>query len=75
MRKNAGYEIIKAEEYSKEEHLEIVLGKNERGQYVTWECRYTNNYFWPHYSGEENNALIDYHQRLAENYANRAPFI
>ena len=67
IRENAGYIIVKGEQYS-DDH-EIVLGRNKYGQWVTWECAYKeNNYFWGHYFNEEKHALEDYHRRLMKNY-------
>ena len=64
MKKNAGYEIIKEEYYTRDNA--IVLGK--RGtDYVTWEyTKHNDNYFWGHYFTFENKAIHDFYTRLAK---------
>lgn len=68
MRTNAGYEIIKSEEYAT--GCEIVLGYNPKrsiSPYVTWDC-YRGNYHYGHYIEDEKIALYDYHERLMNKY-------
>ena len=68
--KNAGYEIIQIEYYEKE-HA-IVLGKNEAGNYVTWDSKpKEHNFFWGHYFTNRYEAYADYHTRLLTFYNER----
>lgn len=64
---NQGYTIIKIEKYNN--NFAICLGKNEAGCFVTWDCRPdTDYYFWGHYFTDYNEAMRDYHTRLAHYY-------
>ena len=76
---NAGYEIVKSETYrigADDKESRIVLGKMETRlgtQYVTWESvRHpedgTADYFWGHYFDKDQQAMADYHRRLADHY-------
>lgn len=71
-RKNAGYIITQSEEYAP--HSEVVLGYNpNKGDYVTWkyDSRFSGSYFWGHYFTNMENAYIDYHERLINEYMKR----
>lgn len=62
-RKNAGYTITDSISIG---NAEFVIGENHTSmgtQYVTWECKNGNNYFWGHYLTERRNAERDLLER------------
>lgn len=63
MRANAGYEIVTALSAC---GREIVLGKNELGVWVTWECEGGTNYYWGHYFNNHLAEKKDFCERLLE---------
>ncbi len=62
-RKNAGYTITDSISIG---NAEFVIGENQTSmgtQYVTWECKDGNNYFWGHYMTDRRNAEKDLLER------------
>ena len=72
LRINAQYTIIKA---IKIVNVEFVLGKFSEVDFVTWEYSETGGYYWGHYFGDEEAALIDLYRRAAAECAMRADMI
>ena len=75
--KNAGYEIIEMETtYEENGHLfGYVRGHNEKtNMWVTWCFKqstrypYEMDYFWGHYFDRERDAIIDFHERIIDDY-------
>ncbi len=66
---NAGYLIFKKENYCKQ--YGICIGANKNG-FVTWHYANFENaptsYFWGHYFSNKQQAMYDYHTRLAREY-------
>ena len=81
METNAGYVILKSEQYFHSDAWDvqkfIVLGYRAAvpvGEWVTWEKSIMGNavsYYWGHYFADEHAAEADYHRRLAEKYENK----
>lgn len=65
MRENAGYTITEAIRVG---NVEFVLGEHPAApaQYVTWECRDGNNYYWGHYMTDKLAALRDLLDRAGQ---------
>lgn len=65
MRKNAGYIITESIRIG---HVEFVLGEKqmEPAQYVTWECKDGDNYYWGHYMTDKLAALRDLLDRAGQ---------
>ena len=61
--KVAGYEIIREEEFAP--GYFVALGVHPDGRAVTWESTGPDNYFWGHYFQHLENAVVDYHERIA----------
>lgn len=61
--KVAGYEIIRKEEYAP--GCFVALGAHPDGRAVTWESNGEDDYFWGHYFQHLEDAVVDYHERLA----------
>ena len=61
--KVAGYEIIREEEYAPGRF--VALGARPDGRAVTWESNGAGDYFWGHYFQHLENAVVDYHERIA----------
>lgn len=57
-RVNSGYVITDSIHVG---NVELVLGVNssDPAQFVTWECRDGNNYYWGHYTPSHTEALRD----------------
>ena len=73
IRRNAGYEIIDI--VTLKENREIVLGKREDGQFVTWYATRRNfmydwDYYHGHYIQDELNARIDFYERVVDELIN-----
>lgn len=68
MRTNAGYRIIKSEEYAPD--CEIVMGfsQTKASAFVTWNCYNKSHYYHGHYISTREKAEYDYHMRLMELY-------
>ena len=63
----AGYAIVKEEEYAPGHW--VCLGVHRKTQMgVTWERTTRDNYFWGHYFARKEDAIVDYHKRLASLY-------
>lgn len=45
--------------------FEIVLARNERGRYCTWECKNGTDYYWGHYFDGCEAARRDFLMRCA----------
>ena len=65
MRTNAGYTITDAIRIG---NVEFVIGENAAypAQFVTWECKGGNNYYWGHYMTNRLTALHDLLDRAAQ---------
>lgn len=65
MRKNAGYIITESIRIG---NVEFVLGEKqtEPAQYVTWECKDGDNYYWGHYMTDKLAALGDLLDRAGQ---------
>ena len=62
-RTNAGYTITDSITIG---NAEFVIGENKTSmgtQYVTWECKDGDNYFWGHYMTQRRNAEKDLLER------------
>jgi len=60
---NEGYTITDSIHIGK---AEFVIGENQTKygtQYVTWECKDGNNYFWGHYINDRRAAEVDLLER------------
>ena len=73
-RENIGFKIISSMEIGS---VEIVLGvrKGVLPQYVTWECRGGNDYYWGHYFSDLAAAQKDFCNRAYEKIEMREAFI
>lgn len=80
--KNAGYTIVKHNEFDDIDGAKLgtVLGKNESGNFVTWEYNYFpesqffngfNNGLYFSGSGCEQKAELDYYRRITERMERR----
>lgn len=65
MRTNAGYIITNAIRIG---NVEIVMGENtsDPAQFVTWECKDGDNYYWGHYMTDKLAALHDLMERAEQ---------
>ena len=65
MRRNAGYTITESIRIG---NVEFVLGEKqtEPAQYVTWECKDGDNYYWGHYMTDKLAALRDLLDRAGQ---------
>ena len=59
----AGYEIIRKKEYAP--GCFVALGAHPDGRAVTWESNGADDYFWGHYFQHLEDAVEDYHERIA----------
>lgn len=71
-----GYHIenarIKNGEYCDSDNYGILLGKNDRGVYVTWQFHFNGDdisVYWGHYTEKRELALQDFYNRDAEHEA------
>ena len=73
-RENIGFKIISSMEIGS---VEIVLGvrKGVLPQYVTWECRGGNDYYWGHYFSDLAAAQKDFCNRAFEKIEMREIFM
>lgn len=64
-RVNSGYVITDSIHVG---NVEFVLGVNssDPAQFVTWECRGGDNYYWGHYTPSHTEALRDLLDRAAK---------
>lgn len=74
---NANYKIEKMEITGKQNDATfgIALGHNEKtNMWVTWCFKASDNedeeiaFFWGHYYDREKDAIVDYHQRIIEDF-------
>lgn len=69
-----GYHIVAAKvkkgPFVDSDHYGVILGKNAKDQYATWEFRLLNDesvsVYWGHYIADREEALRDYNTRGAE---------
>ena len=70
-----GYKVervrIKSGDFTDSDHYGIILGKNDKGNYVTWQFHLDENdqpyVYWGHYFlGKLNTAILDYKVRDAD---------
>jgi hypothetical protein len=57
---------IKFGKFSDSDHYGYVLGRNEKGMYVTWQFHLINeepSFYWGHYTEDGNTALRDFNTR------------
>ncbi len=73
-RENIGFKIISSMEIG---NVEIVLGARDGvlPQYVTWECRGGNDYYWGHYFSDLTAAQKDFCNRAFEKIKIREIFM
>ncbi len=62
---NEGYRILKAEQYNEDKML--VLGKLNESNFVVWRYSWKyNDFYWGHYFNTHTQALIWFHNLMAE---------